>query len=254
MFPRRGGHGGPPLQLRLSRQWCRNLDLLSRHDRWPSVRIRPESARRTTNILEVSRLGCVRGDRPLFSGLDLSVAPGTFVQLTGPNGSGKTSLLRILCGLLAPAEGQIAWNGANIRSLGEEYVAQVTYLGHRHGIKDEFSAVENLRVSNALNGVSVSKERAIEALGQMGLAGRESLPARLLSEGQRRRVALARLLVCDTKLWLLDEVLTSLDKGAVALVRSLIENHVAGGGIAIVATHQELELTAGRTKRLELTT
>ena len=213
-----------------------------------------QSPRRTTNILEVSKLGCVRGDRRLFSGLDLSVSPGTFVQLTGPNGSGKTSLLRILCGLLTPAEGEIAWQGANIRSLAEEYVAQVTYLGHRHGIKDELSAVENLRISNALNGVSSVKNVLFEVLGQMGLAGRESLPARLLSEGQRRRVGLARLIVSNTKLWLLDEVLTSLDKGAVSLVRSLIENHVAEGGIAIVATHQELELPSGRTKRLELTT
>jgi heme exporter protein A len=163
-------------------------------------------------------------------------------------------LLRILCGLLAPDEGEIAWNGADIRSLSEEYVAQVTYLGHRHGIKDELSAVENLRITNALNGRNISKQRAAEALGQMGLAGRESLPARLLSEGQRRRAGLARLLVCNTRLWLLDEVLTSLDKGAVSLVRSLIENHVAGDGIAIVATHQELELSAVRTKRLELTT
>ena len=213
-----------------------------------------QSGRRTTNILEVSKLGCVRGDRRLFSGLDLSVSPGTFVQVTGPNGSGKTSLLRILCGLLAPAEGQVTWNGANIRALAEEYYTSVTYLGHRHGVKDELSAIENLRISNALNGVAVSKKRAHEVLGQMGLAGRESLPARLLSEGQRRRVGLARLLVCNTKLWLLDEVLTSLDKGAVALVRSLIENHLAGGSIAIVATHQELELAADRTKRLELTT
>jgi heme exporter protein A len=182
------------------------------------------------------------------------VSPGTYIQLTGPNGSGKTSLLRILCGLLAPAEGEIKWNGANIRSLGEEYVADVTYLGHRHGVKEELSALENLRITNALNGVEISKERALAVLKEMGLAGRESLPARLLSEGQRRRVGLARLLVCNTRLWLLDEVLTSLDKGAVALVRSLIENHLTGGGIAIVATHQELELSASHTKRLELTT
>lgn len=195
----------------------------------------------------------MRGDRRLFSGLDFAVSPGTFVQLTGPNGSGKTSLLRILCGLLAPAEGQVKWEGANIRSLGEEYFTSVTHLGHRQGVKDELSALENLRISNALNGIAISKERGRSVLEQMGLAGRESLPARLLSEGQRKRVALARLLVSNTKLWLLDEVMTSLDKGAVALVRSLIENHVAGGGIAIVATHQELELS-GLTKRLELTT
>jgi len=182
------------------------------------------------------------------------VSPGTFVQLTGPNGSGKTSLLRILCGLLAPAEGEVKWQGADIRSLGEEYFTSVTYLGHRHGVKDELSAVENLRVSNALNGIEITKERARAVLEQMGLAGRDLLPARLLSEGQRRRVALARLLVCNTKLWLLDEVMSSLDKGAVALVRSLIENHLAGGGIAVVATHQELELASGLSKRLELTT
>ena len=196
----------------------------------------------------------MRGDRRLFSGLDLSLPPGTFVQLTGPNGSGKTSLLRILCGLLAPAEGQVSWQGANIRSLAEDYFTAVTYLGHRPGVKDELSALENLRISNALNGVEVSQDDALAALGRMGLAGRESLPARFLSEGQRRRVALARLLVCKTRLWLLDEVMTSLDKGAVALVRSLIEEHLNRGGIAIVATHQELELSAGVTKRLELTT
>jgi heme exporter protein A len=205
-------------------------------------------------MLEVSKLGCVRGDRRLFSGLDLSLSPGTFLQVTGPNGSGKTSLLRIFCGLLAPAEGEIKWQGENISSLGEDYFTAVTYMGHRHGVKDELSAIENLRISNALNGIVVSHERATNVLERMGLGGRELLPARLLSEGQRRRVALARLLTCNTKLWLLDEVLTSLDKGAVALIRSLIEEHLAGGGIAIVATHQDLALTTGLSKRLELAT
>src|ERR1051326_2104255 len=146
-----------------------NLVEVNPRNQWLNATITPEDDR----ILEVSKLGCVRGDRRLFSGLDLSVSSGTFVQLTGPNGSGKTSLLRILCGLLSPAEGKISWEGADIRSLGEEYVAHVTYLGHRHGIKDELSAVENLRISNAVNGVSVSKERAFEVLGQMGLAARE---------------------------------------------------------------------------------
>lgn len=155
---------------------------------------------------------------------------------------------------MAPAEGEVRWQGANIRSLGEEYFTAATYLGHRHGIKDELTCVENLRISNALNGVEISEERAISVLGTMGLAGREHLPARLLSEGQRRRVALARLIVCGTTLWLLDEVLTSLDKAAVGLIRSLIEEHLASGGIAMVATHQELELKSGSVRRLELAT
>jgi heme exporter protein A len=196
----------------------------------------------------------VRGDRRLFSGLDLSLPSGTFVQLTGPNGSGKTSLLRILCGLLAPAEGEMRWQGADIRSLGEDYFTDVTYLGHRPGVKDELSALENLKISNAVNGVEVSTEKGLEALARVGLAGRESLPARYLSEGQRKRVALARLLLCNTRLWLLDEVMTSLDKSAVRLVRYLIEEHLNRGGIAIVATHQDLELSTGVTKRLELAT
>ena len=182
------------------------------------------------------------------------MSPGTFVQLTGPNGSGKTSLLRILCGLLAQAEGEINWKGANIRSLGEEYFTSVTYLGHRHGVKDEFTPLENLRVSNGLNGIEIDEERAFDVLNKMGLEGREHLPARLLSEGQRRRVALARLVVCNTTLWLLDEVMTSLDKAAIALVRSLIEEHLTGGGMAIVATHQDLGLTTSSIQRLELAT
>ncbi len=190
----------------------------------------------------------------MFQGLDFTLSPGTFVKLTGPNGSGKTSLLRILCGLLAPAEGQILWDGENIRSLGEEYFTSVTYIGHRHGIKDELTASENLRISNALNGIEISQEQASGVLLKMGLVGREFLPARLLSEGQRRRVALARLIVCNTKLWLLDEVLTSLDTAAVALVRSLIEEHLKGGGIAIVATHQDLALETANIQRLELAT
>lgn len=205
-------------------------------------------------MLEVNKLGCVRGDRRLFSGLDLSLPAGSYLQVTGPNGSGKTSLLRILCGLLAPAEGEIKWQGENIRSLDEDYFTAVTYLGHRHGVKDELSAIENLRISNALNGIVISKQRALEALNRLGLAGRESLPARLLSEGQRRRVALARLLTCGTKLWLLDEILSSLDKGAVALIRSLIEEHLSAGGIAIVATHQDLAVATGSSYRLELAT
>ncbi len=203
-------------------------------------------------MLEAENLGCIRGDRRLFSDLNFSVRAGDLVQLTGPNGSGKTSLLRMICGLLEPAEGKIRWQGENIRSLGEEYFMAVTYLGHRTGVKDELTGVENLRVSSGLNGVEISQQVAMNALQQMGLGGRERLPARLLSEGQRRRLALARLGICRTALWLLDEVLTSLDKDAVTLVKSLIEDHLTKGGLAFVATHQELDLSAGSFQRIEL--
>ncbi len=205
-------------------------------------------------MLEATNLGCVRGDRRLFKGVNFSLTPGTFLQLQGPNGSGKTSLLRIICGLLAQAEGEIRWQGANISSLGDEYFTSVTYVGHRIGVKDELSALENLRVSNALNGIEITEDKARDVLKTMGLGGRETLPARLLSEGQRRRVALARLIVCNTTLWLLDEVLTSLDTAAIFLVRSLIEEHLSNGGMAIVATHQELALSAASSQRLELAT
>ncbi len=205
-------------------------------------------------MLEAINLGCVRGDRRLFEGVNFSLTPGTYLQLQGPNGSGKTSLLRIICGLLTQAEGEVRWQGANIRSLGEDYFTALTYLGHRNGVKDELSALENLRVSNALNGIEINNNKAREVLRKMGIGGRESLPARLLSEGQRRRVALARLAVCNTSVWLLDEVLTSLDRAAIGLVRSLIEEHLSAGGIAIVATHQELGLSGVSLQRLELAT
>ena len=205
-------------------------------------------------MLEAVNLGCARGERRLFSNLNFSVAPGTLLQLAGPNGSGKTSLLRILCGLLAPEEGEIRWRGENIRSLGEEYFSDLTYIGHRNGLKEELSSLENLTISAGLAGREASHNEASAILGKMGLEGRENLPARLLSEGQRRRSALARLLSWSTSLWLLDEVLTSLDEAAVVLMKSLIEDHLSSGGMAIVATHQELNLSSGKFERLELAT
>jgi len=203
-------------------------------------------------VLEAINIECVRGERRLFSDLNFSVSPGGFVQLTGANGSGKTSLLRILCGLAPAAKGEVRWQGANIRSLGEEYFTDLTYIGHRPGVKDELTAIENLRVSAGLGGSKLNQQEATLVLRTMGLGGRENLPARLLSEGQRRRLALSRLSVCTSALWLLDEVLTSLDKAAVALVSSLFEEHFSKGGMAIVATHQELNVSASSFQRIEL--
>jgi heme exporter protein A len=194
----------------------------------------------------------VRGDRLLFSNGGFSLTPGTFLQLTGPNGSGKTSLLRILCALLMPDSGEIRWQGTQIRSLGEEYCRSVTYIGHRTAVKEELSSLENLRISSGLTGTEITSAEAQKALARLGLAGRENLPARFLSEGQRRRSALARLITCNTKLWLLDEVLASLDHSAGTVIESMIGEHLNKGGIAIVATHQELHITAGSFQRLEL--
>jgi heme exporter protein A len=205
-------------------------------------------------MLDATNLECVRGNRRLFKNMSFSVRPGDLVQLIGPNGSGKTSLIRILCGLLPPNSGEIRWRGTNICALGDEYYSAVTYVGHRHGVKDEFTALENLRVSSGLSGVEITDQQAIEALTRMGLSGRENLNARLLSEGQRRRLALARLLVCQTSLWLLDEVLTSLDRAATEVMNLLIVEHLENGGMAIVAAHQELDLSVDNFRRIELAT
>ncbi len=203
-------------------------------------------------MLEAENLECTRGDRKLFRHLGFSLQSGTLVQLTGPNGSGKTSLLRMISGLLEPTEGEIRWHGARIRSLGEEYRALLTYLGHRNGLKEELSSIENLRIASGAAGLDVDDKTCQSALRAMGLDGREQLPVRFLSEGQKRRAALARLVICKTRLWLLDEVFTALDKSAVALVRNLIEAHLSNGGLAIIATHQELDLTASSFQRIEL--
>ena len=194
----------------------------------------------------------MRGDRRLFRDVNFSLPPGTLLQLTGPNGSGKTSLLRIVCGLAAPESGEVRWHGANIRTLAEEFSRSIAYIGHRIAVKEELNSLENLRISSGLAGTELSAERAQQALAKVGLAGREKLAARFLSEGQRRRSALARLVNCTAALWILDEVLASLDRAAISLVESLIGDHLQNGGMAIVATHQELHISAGSLQRLEL--
>ena len=203
-------------------------------------------------MLEISNLACSRGDHRLFSGLSFKLHFGQIMQVQGANGSGKTSLLRTLCGFITPDEGDIFWRGEKISELDEDYYAEVMYLGHLNAIKDELSALENLRISAGLSGVDLDEKDAMIALRRLGLRGREMLPCKVLSQGQRRRVALARLLVSDAKLWVLDEPLTALDVGAVALVQELIAEHLAQQGMVIFTTHQPLQVAGMEMRSLSL--
>jgi heme exporter protein A len=157
-----------------------------------------------------------------------------------------------LCGLAKPESGEVRWRGEKIQSLSEEYSRSITYIGHRNAVKEELSSLENLQISSGLAGFELSRQNALAALDRVGLSGREKLPARLLSEGQRRRSAVAQLLIRNTALWLLDEIVASLDQAAVTLIEGIIGEHLSTGGMAIVATHQELHISTGSFQRLEL--
>ena len=203
-------------------------------------------------MLHGINLACVRGDRELFRDVNFSLEAGGLMQVRGPNGSGKTSLLRMLCGLSNPAAGEIRWNDTSIRAMDGEYYAAMTYIGHLSGTKDDLTVIENLCISSALAGFEIGIDQAKEALSYIGLRGREALPVKVLSQGQRRRVALARLLVCKTPLWILDEPLVALDVLAVKLIQELLERHLQEGGMVVMTTHQEIDITATSTTQLHL--
>lgn len=203
-------------------------------------------------MLEVADLECRRGDRLLFSGLSFALEAGTLLHVRGRNGSGKTTLLRALCGLLAPDAGTILWNGEDTRRLREDFHTDTLYFGHLNGIKADLTGLENLRVAATLDGDRVEDDRLWEALAQMGLAGFEDLPTKVLSQGQKKRVALARLLLSEAPLWILDEPFTALDVDAVDQLQILIAEHVASDGLVILTTHQEVPLTSGQIRRLHL--
>ncbi len=200
-------------------------------------------------MLDAVDLECARGGRLLFRGLSLALRPGDLVRVAGENGRGKTSLLRILCGLLTPDAGAVRWNGEPICETKEEFSRNVVYLGHAPAVKDDLTALENLSVATRISGASVARHELAKALERFSVPDR---PVGKLSQGQRRRAALARLAVSGTMpLWLLDEPLAALDAAAAALVESLVQAHVAAGGMAAFTTHQDTRLAAPRTVSLD---
>ena len=197
-----------------------------------------------TTGLELRQVECVRGRRSLFKDLSLRVLPGQLLRLQGANGAGKTSLLRMICGLLAPASGEVLWRGQPVHALREEFGKDLVYLGHAAALKDDLSALENLVAGSVLGGTAVSAPSARAALAAAGLKGRERAPARVLSQGQRKRVALARLVLGGASpLWVLDEPFNALDTAATAWLLGLITEQTARGGIVVLTSHQSVGLS-----------
>jgi heme exporter protein A len=197
-------------------------------------------------MLTATALSCVRGERCLFTGLDLAVGPGEWLHVQGENGTGKTSLLRILAGLSPPAAGEIRWHGELTRTLAEDFRKELLFLGHHGAVKEELTPFENLSLAAQLDGTTLDEAAALKALARFGLRGREDLAVRFLSAGQKRRVLLARLAVRKATLWILDEPFTALDVKAVDMLSGLIVEHVTNGGIAILTSHQTIPLPNGK--------
>lgn len=194
-------------------------------------------------MLTVRDLQARRGRRVLFSGLALAARPGQLLRVAGANGAGKTTLLRMLVGLATPTAGEVRWRDEPIAAQREAFHRELVYLGHAAALKDDLSALENLQMLAMLGGDEARPAEAAAALVAAGLQGRERLPARVLSAGQRRRVALARLALGGPQaLWVLDEPFNALDVDAGQWLAGLLRAHLAGGGVAVLTSHQAVPL------------
>lgn len=203
-------------------------------------------------MLDVINLECARGDRRLFAGVGFQLDAGELLHVSGHNGAGKTTLLRTLVGLSQPVAGEICWQGVPVARLGDEFRAKLCYLGHGNGIKEELTPLENLALSARVAGLAADEDRDFQALAEVGLASRADLPCRVLSQGQKRRVALARLIRDQRPLWVLDEPFVALDVPTVAWLAERIGAHVAGGGMAVLTTHQPVAVPGAKVRELWL--
>ncbi|MEC3769252.1 cytochrome c biogenesis heme-transporting ATPase CcmA [Cupriavidus sp. SS-3] len=199
--------------------------------------------------MSVEGLGLSRAARPVLRGIDLALSPGCLLQVLGANGSGKTSLLRVLCGLAVPDEGTLHWHGRPLRAGDPAYLQALAYVGHANGIDPDLSPTENLRFAARMAGSDAAGAVA-NALAAQALERLAHTPVRALSQGQRRRVALARLSLARRALWLLDEPVAALDADACARFDAQLDAHLAAGGMAVIATHQLLR-NGGAVLRLE---
>lgn len=191
-------------------------------------------------MLEADDLACLKGDRLLFRGLDVRVEAGEMLRVAGPNGVGKTSLLRILCGLAMQEYGQVRWRGLDIRRERESFHRALLYVGHLPALNDLLTPLENLRFACAAGGDDPGESACLAALARIGLGEQVDLPARVLSQGQRRRVGLARLFLSASRpFWVLDEPFTALDVAAVADLAATLSGHCEAGGTVILTTHQD---------------
>jgi heme exporter protein A len=204
-------------------------------------------------MLEASQIECVRGNRRLFRDLSFRLEAHHALRVRGDNGSGKTSLLRVIAGLSPAESGSVSWNDGSIRALGEDYLRDLLFLGHSNGLKDDLSPIENLRYALVLAGVGVDQPVLRAALAEQGLAASADLPVKLLSQGQKRRVALTRLSFSAEKpLWILDEPFTALDAASVERLARTIAKQLHRGGMVMFTTHQEVELPGTTMRTLEL--
>ena len=203
-------------------------------------------------MLEAQHLAAQRGGVPLFKDIAFALNRGEALVVTGANGSGKTTLLRMVTGLTLPSAGTLGWSGASVAPFDATLRAMTLYIGHAVALKDELTAEENVVSLATLHGAAVDMASAGAALTHWALERQRRLPARVLSQGQRRRVGLARLRLVRRPLWVLDEPTTALDSAGIAILHGVLKSHLAQGGMAVIATHQELALPASAQSALSL--